>query len=84
MCRIVRFASAVTKDKLRGRGRRGGGGERERQAELVRITKTAVRSLLEERREGRESVPCQETALPAARREHASLAPAAWLSEGGR
>ena len=83
MCRIVRFASAVTKDKLRGRGRRGGG-ERERQGELVRITKTAARSLLEERREGRESVPCQETALPAARREHASLAPAAWLSEGGR
>ena len=52
---------------------------------MVRITKTAVRSLLEERREvegGKESVPCQETALPTARREHASLAPTAWLSEG--
>ena len=40
MCRIVRFASAVTKNKL------GGDGEG---AEMVRITKTAVRSLLEER-----------------------------------
>ena len=60
MCRIVRFASAVTKNKLDGRREereeRGEEGERgEEAAELVRITKTAVRSLLEERRErGRE------------------------------
>ena len=86
MCRIVRFASAVTKDKLRGRGRRGGGGERERQAELVRITKTAVRSLLEERREveGGKGVRPLPGVRPPGRPPRARLACACCVAFGGR